>query len=65
MAKNGNELGDLVFDLVTLRSCRCVDLVHTYLPFEYGEYYSCPKALNVEYGDDQRSLRSANGHFKV
>ena len=43
--------GDLIFDLVTLRSCWCVDLVHTYLPFEYG--------------DDQRSLRSSNAHFKV
>ena len=30
-AKNGNDLGDLDFDLVTLRSSGYVDLVHTYL----------------------------------
>ena len=31
LAKNGNDLGDLDFDLVTLRSIRNHDLVHTYL----------------------------------
>ena len=41
----------LVIMFLTLRSCRCVDLVHTYLPFEYG--------------DDRRSLRSLNAYFKV
>ena len=51
MVKNGNDLDDLVFDLVTLRSWGYVDLVHTYLAFEYD--------------DDQRSLRSPNAHFKV
>ena len=50
-AKNGNDLCDLDFDLVTLRSWGYVDLVHTYLAFEYG--------------DDRRSLRSPNAHFKV
>ena len=30
-AKNGNDLGDLDFDLVTLRSIGDHDLVHTYL----------------------------------
>ena len=35
-AKNGNDLCDLDFNLVTLRSWGFVDLVHTYLPFEYG-----------------------------
>ena len=29
--KNGNDLGDLDFDLVTLRSIGYVDLVHTYI----------------------------------
>ena len=29
--KNGNDLGDLDFDLVTLRSSGYVDLVYTYL----------------------------------
>ena len=29
--KNGNDLGDLVFDLVTLRSSGYVDPVYTYL----------------------------------
>ena len=29
--KNGNDLGDLDFDLVTLGSIGSVDLVHTYL----------------------------------
>ena len=36
---------------MTSRSLGYVDLVHTYLPFQYG--------------DDQRSLRSSNAHFKV
>ena len=44
-------ISDLVFDLVTLRLCSGVELVHFYLPFEYG--------------DDRRSLRSSNAHFKV
>ena len=30
-SKNGNDLGDLDFDLVTLRSIGDHDLVHTYL----------------------------------
>ena len=30
-AKNGNDLGDLNFDLGTLRSIGYVDLVHTYI----------------------------------
>ena len=50
-AKNGNDLCDLDFDLVTLRSWGYVDLVHTYLPFEYG--------------DDRRSLRQSNDYFNV
>ena len=29
--KNGNDLGDLDFDLSTLRSIGYVDLVHTYI----------------------------------
>ena len=29
--KNGNDLGDLDFDLVRLRSIGYVDLVHTYI----------------------------------
>ena len=35
--KNGNDLGDLDFDLVTLRSSGYVDLVYTYLRYEYDE----------------------------
>ena len=35
---NGNDLGDLDFDLVTLRSSGCVDLVYTYLWYEYDDY---------------------------
>ena len=31
LPKNGNDLGDLDFDLVTLRSSGYVDLVYTYL----------------------------------
>ena len=50
-AKNGNDLGDLDFDLVTLRSWGYVDLVHTYLPYKYDH--------------DQRSLRQSNVYFKV
>ena len=50
-AKNRNDLGDLDFDLVTLRSWGYVDLVHTYLPYEYGH--------------DRRSLRQSNVYFKV
>ena len=49
--KNGNDLCDLDFDLVTLRSWRYVDLVHTYLAFEYG--------------DDRGSLRQSNDYFNV
>ena len=37
IGKNGNDLGDLDFDLVTLRSWGHVDLVYTYLPYEYGD----------------------------
>ena len=44
--KNVNDLGDLDFDLVTLRSWGHVDLVYTYLPYEYG--------------DDRGSLRQSN-----
>ena len=51
MRKIGNDLFDLDFDLVTLRSWGFVDLVHTYLPFEYG--------------DDRRSLRQSNDYFNV
>ena len=40
------DLGDLDFDLVTLRSWGHVDLVYTYLPYEYG--------------DDRGSLRQSN-----
>ena len=36
---------------LTLRSWEYVDLVHTYLPYEYG--------------DDWRSLRQSNVYFKV
>ena len=36
-AENSNDLCDLDFDLVTLRSCQHVDLVYTYLPYEYGD----------------------------
>ena len=50
-AKNGNDLGDLDFDLVTLRSWGYVDLVHTYLPYKYDH--------------DQRSLRQSNVYFGV
>ena len=50
-AINGNDLGDLDFDLVTLRSLGYVDLVHTYLPYEYDH--------------DQRSLRHSNVDFSV
>ena len=50
-SKYGNDLCDLDFDLVTSRSLGYVDLVHTYLPFQYG--------------DNQRSLRSSNAHFHV
>ena len=49
--KNGNDLGDLDFDLVTLRSTGYVDLVHTYLRYEYG--------------DHQRSLRLSQAYFQV
>ena len=49
--KNGNDLGDLDFDLVTLRSTGYVDLVHTYLRHEYG--------------DHQRSLRLSQVNFEV
>ena len=35
--KNGNDLRDLNFDLVTLRSSGYVDLVRTYLSYEYDE----------------------------
>ena len=45
----GNDLGDLDFDLVTLRSWGYVDLVHTYLPYKYDH--------------DQRSLRQSNVYF--
>ena len=48
--KNGNDLGDLDFDLVTLRSSGYVDLVYTYVPYEYG--------------DDRGSLRQSNVYFK-
>ena len=50
-AKNGNDLGDLDFDLGTLRSLGYVDLVHTYPPYKYEH--------------DQRSLRQSNANFKV
>ena len=36
--KNGNDLGDLDFDLETLRSSGYVDLVYTYLWYEYDDY---------------------------
>ena len=36
--KNGNDLHDLDFDLVTLRSSGYVDLVYTYLWYEYDDY---------------------------
>ena len=45
------DLGDLYFDLVTLRSQGHVDLVYTYLPYEYG--------------DDWGSLRLSNAYFNV
>ena len=47
--KNGNDLGDLDFDPMTLISVGYVDLAHTYLPCKYGH--------------DQRSLRSPNAYF--
>ena len=50
-AKNGNDLGDLDFDLGTLRSLGYVNLVHTYPPYKYEH--------------DQRSLRQSNANFKV
>ena len=37
-AKNGNDLHDLDFDLVTLRSTGYVDLVYIYLQYEYGDH---------------------------
>ena len=49
--KNGNDLGDLDFDLGTSRSLGYVDLVYNYLPCKYG--------------DDRRSLRLSNAYFKV
>ena len=36
--KNRNDLRDLDFDLVTLRSSGYVDLVYTYLWYEYDDY---------------------------
>ena len=50
-AKNGNDLRDLDFDLVTLRSTGYVDLVYTYLWYEYS--------------DHQRSLRLSKANFEV
>ena len=47
--KNGNDLGDLDFDPMTLILVGYVDLVHTYLPCKYGH--------------DQRSLRPPNAYF--
>ena len=38
LQKNGNDLHDLDFDLVTLRSSGYVDLVYTYLWYEYDDY---------------------------
>ena len=49
--KNRNDLGDLDFDLGTLRSLGYVNLVHTYPPYKYEH--------------DQRSLRQSNANFKV
>ena len=51
MAKNGNDLGDLDFDYVTLGSMRHVSLVHTYI---------WPK-----YDENRASLRLSNSNFKV
>ena len=45
---NGNDLCDLDSDLGVIGA---IDLVHTYLAFEYG--------------DDQRSLRQSNDYFNV
>ena len=49
--KNANDLHDLDFDLVTLRSPGYVNLDYTYLRCDFGE--------------DQRSLRLSKANFKV
>ena len=49
--KNGNDLGNLDLDPMTLILVGYVDLVHTYLPYKYGH--------------DRRSLRQSNVYFKV
>ena len=49
--KNANDLHDLDFDLVTLRSLGYVDLAYTYLRCNFGE--------------DQMSLRQSKADFKV